>query len=150
MEQLQRPVFVVTEEEKGKKSLDRFGGKILNGLSLSGKLTGLGWSKGTPQDAGIYYSFYRKDAEAGYGVELRFSGAYAGDENDEVTVYDAGIFALQDFDKCCVGYVYDKNKEQKQIPLGQVSPRYLSEVFYQLTKATASSTETDADWRKSK
>ena len=41
----------------------------------------------------------RKDVEAGYGVELCFSGAYAGDENDEVTVFDAGIYSLEDFDK---------------------------------------------------
>ena len=103
-----------------------------------------------PQDAGVYYEFYRKDAEAGYGVELCFSGAYAGDENDEVTVYDAGIYTLEDFDKCCLGYTRERNKEQKQIVLGKVSPRYLSEIFYQLTKATASSTETDANWRKGK
>ena len=150
VEQLQRPVFLATEEEKGKKSLDRFGGKILNGLSLSGKLTGLGWSKGMPEDAGIYYSFNRKDVEAGYGVMLSFSGAYAGDENDEVTVYDARIYKLEDFDKCCLGYSHVRDKEKKELALGQVSPRYLSEIFYQISKATASSTETDANWRNSK
>ena len=150
VEQLDRPVYQPTEEELGSNKLERFGGKILNGLSLSGKLTGLGWNKGMPEDAGIYYSFWRKDVEAGYGVELRFSGAYAGDENDEVTVFDAGIYTVEDFEKCCTGYSHGKNKEQKQLMLRQISPRYLSEILYQLTKATASSTETDANWRKAK
>ena len=38
IEQLSRPVYRVTEEEKGKMELARFGGMLINGLSLSGKL----------------------------------------------------------------------------------------------------------------
>lgn len=148
VEQLDRPVFTLTEEEKGKKTLDRFGGKLLNGLSLSGKMTGFGWSKGAAQDAGVYYSYYRKDADAGYAVELHFSGAYAGDENDEVTVYDAAFYAAEDADKC-VGDSYGNiPKGDKERKLGTIPVRYVSEIIYQLTKATASSTETNENWRK--
>lgn len=148
IEQLGRPVYLLEDGEKGQKHLERFGGKILNGLSLAGKLTGLGWSKGMPEDAGIYYSYYRKDVEAGYGVELQFSGAYIGDENDDVTVYDAQFYTLEDFDKRGYGYSHTKNQNDKAQELDKVPARYFSEIVYQLVKATASSTETDEEWRK--
>ena len=147
IEQLDRPVFTMTEEEKGMKCIERFGGKMLNGLSLAGKLTGLGWSKGTPEDGGVYWLFYRKDTDAGLGVELYFSGSYIGDENDEVTVYDARCFTLADMSD--FGY-YDRSRESKSLPLSRIPERYFSEVIYQLTKATASSEETDENWRKKK
>ena len=145
IEQLDRQVFKVLDEEKGKKRLERFGGKLLNGLSLAGKLTGLGWSKGMPEDAGVYYEYYRKDVDAGLAVELQFSGAYIADENDEVTVYDAGFYHLSDFDKR--GYSRGKDHKDLEMELDQVPPRYFSEMIYQLTKATVSSTETDEDWK---
>ena len=146
VEQLERPVFVLADSEKEQRTLERFGGKILNGLSLAGKLVGLGWSKGTPQDAGVYYSYWRKDTEAGYGVELLFSGAYVADENDEVTVYDAAFYKAEDVDKNCGGTTM-RHKNNKMLKLDEVPARYMSEILYQLTKATASSTETDAKWR---
>ena len=150
VEQLDRPVFTLTEEEKESKTLERFGGKILNGLSLSGKMTGQGWSKGSPQDAGVYFSFYRKDAEAGYGAELHFSGSYIGDENDEVTVYEAAFYTAEDAEKY-VGASYGRiPKGDKELRLGAISERYMSEIIYQLTKATASSQETDEKWRKTR
>ena len=146
VEQLERPVFVLADNEKKQRTLERFGGRILNGLSLAGKLVGLGWSKGTPQDAGVYYSYWRKDTEAGYGVELLFSGAYVADENDEVTVYDAAFYKAEEVDKNC-GSTTLQHKNNKMLMLDEVPARYMSEILYQLTKATASSTETDAKWR---
>ena len=146
VEQLGRPVFRISEEEKGLRHLERFGGKILNGLSLAGKMTGLGWSKGTPEDAGIYYSYDRWDADAGLGAVLCFSGAYIGDENDEVTVYYASVYSIKD--RGSIGWRYDIKKDEKAICLDKVPQRYLSELIYQLTKATASSTETDEHWKE--
>lgn len=145
IEQLDRPVYAVAEEEKGKKHLERFGGMIINGLSLSGKLVGLGWSKGMPMDAGIFEDFYRKDPDAGMSVELRFSGSYIGDENDEVTVYDASFYKLDDMDSR--GYRYDMKTDNKAMDLDKLPSRYFSEVVYQLTKATKSSTDTNPSWR---
>ncbi|MCR5128774.1 MAG: hypothetical protein K6B69_11820, partial [Lachnospiraceae bacterium] len=113
-------------------------------LSLAGKLTGLGWSKGTPEDGGIYCDFYRRDTDAGYVVELLFSGSYIGDENDEVTVFDAGFYTIAEYDSR-KGYV---KRGEKETPLAQIPARYFSEIVYQLTKATASSEETNENWRK--
>lgn len=137
IEQLERPVYQITEEEKKQRELTRFGGKLLNGLSLSGKLQGQGWYRGSVQDAGVYMTFYREDAEI--GVELEFSGCYVADENEEVTVYGAKFYKAGTVKRG--SYVYDTVKEQHQYKLGEVSPRYFSEIVLQLTKATASSRE---------
>lgn len=135
IEQLERTVYRLTAEEKGKTELTRFGGKLLNGLSLSGKLQGMGWYRGSVLDGGGYYNFYREDG--GIGVELEFSGAFVGDENDEVTVYEAVFYLAGTAQRGG----YDAVKEEYRIRLEEVKPRYFSEIVHQLARATASSQE---------
>lgn len=137
VEQLDRPVYRLTEEEKDQTELIRFGGKLLNGLSLSGKLQSLGWYRGSVQDAGGYYTFYREDQKI--GVELEFSGSFVGGENEEVTVYGAQFYQAGTVQRG--SYVYDTIKKEHLYRLSEVSPRYFSEIVLQLTKATASSQE---------
>ncbi len=137
IEQLSRPIYRVSEEEKEADELTRFGGKLLNGLSLSGKLQGMGWYRGSVQDAGVYYTFYREDGPL--GAELEFSGCYVGDENEEVTVYGAAFYKAGTVARG--SYVYDTIKKENRYRLGEVSPRYFSEIVLQLTQATASSEE---------
>lgn len=120
----------MTDDERNQKEMTRFGGMILNGLSLSGKLQGMGWNKGEVEDAGVYYTFFREDGDV--IVELEFSGSYVGDENEEVTVYGV-IFRKR-------GVASGKGNDN-QYKLGEISPRYFSEIILQLTKATASSQE---------
>ena len=137
IEQLDRPVYRIQEEEKGKNELTRFGGKLLNGLSLSGKLQSMGWYRGSVQDAGVYTDFYREDGNL--GVELEFSGSYVGDENEEVTVYGAVFYKAGTVARG--SYVYDTVKDENRYTLDQVPPRYFSEIILQLARATASSQE---------
>lgn len=143
--QLERPVYALRPGSETECKLEDFGGKQLNGLSLSGKLQGLGWYRGSVQDAGGYYTFYREDPSLGLGVELNFSGCFVGDENETVTVYDAVFYKAGTVQRG--SYCYDTPKEADILPLGKVPARYYSEIIYQLTRATASSTETDPDWR---
>lgn len=92
VEQLDRPVYHRTKEEEEQKSLERFGGCILNDLSLGGKLQTLGWYRGSVRDAGGFYCYYREDKELGLGVEPHFSGSYVGGANEDVTVYEARFY----------------------------------------------------------
>ncbi len=137
IEQLERPIYRMAGEELEQTELTRFGGKVLNGLSLSGKLLGMGWYRGSVLDAGGYYNFYREDGSV--GVELEFSGAFVGDENEEVTVYEVLFYRTGTVNRG--SYVYDRIKEGDQLKLGEVKPRYLSEMVLQIAKATASSQE---------
>lgn len=137
IEQLERPVYQLTEQERGARELTRFGGKLLNGLSLSGKLQGMGWYRGSVVDGGFYTTFYREDGAM--GVELEFSGCGIGDENEEVTVYGAVFYRAGTVSRG--SYVYDAPKPENQYTLDAISPRYFSEIVLQLTRATVSSKE---------
>lgn len=146
--QLDRPVYRLEPGMEQTRSLERFGGKKLNGLSLSGKLQGLGWYRGSVEDAGIFYTFYREDPALHMGVELNFSGCYVGGENDTVTVYEATFYRSGTVRRG--SYCYDTPTAENTFALGDVPPRYYSEIVYQLERATASSTETDPEWKQKK
>lgn len=148
IEQLNREIFYVKEEEKCSKSLERFGGYIINDLSLSGKLQAMGWYHGSVQDAGCFAEFYREDPELGLGVELHFSGTYIGYGNEDVTVYDARFYRVGTVARG--SYVYDEANDEKSCVLGEVPERYFSEIVLQLTRALASSKERDESWKKRK
>lgn len=128
IEQLTRPVYHMTDEEAGEQTMERFGGFILNDLSLQGKMQNMGWYRGQAEDAGIFYYYYREDKEQGLRAELNFSGSYVGGENEDVTVYDVKF-----------------NKK-----IGELPERYFSEIVMQTAKATASSQEKDPAWRENK
>ena len=158
IEQLDRPVYYRTKEEEESKSLERFGGCIVNDLSLGGKLQTLGWYRGSVQDAGGFYSYYREDKELGLGVELHFSGSYVGGENEDVTVYEARFYnaggtLLSENGGVMTGtikrgsYVYDEANDNNSYFLKEVPERYFSEIVLQLAKATAASKEKNANWK---
>ncbi len=146
IDQLSRPVYTLDPAEGDKRTLDHFGGKVLNGLSLGGKLLGSGWYRGSVVDGGAFYDYYREDAGLGLGVELRFSGTFVGGENEDVTVFEAIFYRAGTVQRG--SYVYDKPKEEHIFALRDIPKRYYSEILHQLHRATASSTETRADWRE--
>ena len=145
IDQLSRTVHILDESKAGEKTLEDFGGKQLNGLSLSGKLLGQGWYRGSVKDGGVFYCFWREDKALGIGAELRFSGSAVGfDDGENVTVYDA-VFYTGTINRG--SYVYDTIPAEQLVPLGEVPGRYYSEIVHQLTRATASSTERDDNWK---
>ncbi len=146
IDQIDRAVYDRTEEEANHKSLERFGGYVLNDFSLNGKLIGLGWYRGSVQDAGGFHTYYREDPEVGIGVELHFSGAYVGLMDEDVTIYDVRFYKAGSVARG--SYVYDEADKEKAYELKDVPARYFSEIVLQLTKATASSQTRDEDWRK--
>lgn len=145
IEQLDRTVYTMTEEESEMQSLERFGGCILNELSLAGKLTGFGWYRGSVQDAGGFNTYYREDAELGLGVELHFSGSFVGYIGEDITVYDARFYKAGTIERG--SYVYDEADKNKAYYLKDIPKRYFSEIVWQLAKATASSEERDENWK---
>ena len=148
IDQLSRPIYHIPAERAQATALETVAGRILNALSLTGKLQGMGWYRGSVGDAGGFFTFYREDPAVGMGVELNFSGSFVGGENEAVTVFDAVFYRAGTVKRG--SYCYDAPKEENIFCLGQVPARYYSEVVWQLERATASSTETDPDWRSKK
>lgn len=155
--QLDRPVSRVKPEEANETSLGTFGGRVLNDMSLTGKLLGMGWYRGSIQDAGGFYDFYREDGPV--GAQLNFSGSFVGGGmDDEVEVFDIQFYRSGTVQRG--SYVYDtlgitdmrkpasqQSPDQRLFKLGEVPARLFSEIVYQVQKATASSTETRDDWK---
>jgi hypothetical protein len=148
IEQLSREIFIVTEEEKNSKKVERFGGIMLNGLSILGKLTSFGWSRGPIGDGGGYYTFYKEDGTYKIDVELSFSGVSVGYENDEVTVYDLSFY--KEGTASSYNYIHDKVREQNVVSLDTLPKRFFSEILYQVNKATISNTGTNENWKAQK
>ena len=148
VDQLSRPLYRLPAEQAGAAALETAAGRIVNSLSLMGKLQGMGWYRGSVLDGGGFYTFYREDPSIGIGVELNFSGSFVGGDNDDVTVFDAVFYQAGTVQRG--SYCYDVPKQENIIPLGQVPARYYSEVVWQLERATASSTGTDPNWRSKK
>lgn len=142
--QLDRPVYRLEEEEKGKKSLERFEGIQMNDLSLIGKMQSLGWYTGSVQDAGCFFEFYREDREL--GAELHFSGTYIAGQNEEVTVESVRFYRAGEVKRG--SYVYDEADDNKALFLDHVPARYFSEIVLQLSKATASGSRLETDGNK--
>lgn len=147
IEQLNRPIYYRTEEEEKLNTLERFGGVILNSLSLHGKLQQLGWYRGSVADGGCFSTFYREDGSFDLGVELHFSGAFVGsyDGGEDVTIYDARFYKAGTIQRG--SYRYDEVNEKNLIPLNKIPKRYFSEIVLQLGKVTASSQKKDENWK---
>lgn len=153
LEQLTRPVYRLTDEESGRRYLDRFDGRDINGMSLIGRTTKYGWQKGGIGDAGFFYAFYKEDIIRSAGkddgsaetqtvtAEFNFEGMYVGGDDGDVK---AGIvrFYLPENKRYVFGsYEYDRVDDEKAIVLGSLSPRYVSEIIYQLEMITKGTTE---------
>ncbi len=139
IEQLERDIYLLTEEEMIEKELTRFGGKVLVDISLTGKMLGQGWYRGSVGDGGWYHTFYREDGAI--GVSLEFSGTNISgyDSGDDVVVY--GVQFYKAGTVTYGSYTDDSIKEENKYLLCEVKPRYMSEIILQLTKITASSKE---------
>ena len=139
IEQLDRPVFRVTEEEKEEIELTRFGGVVVNSLSLSGKLQNMGWYKGEVGDGGGFDTYYRYDYDK--NAELIFSGDYIVCSDADVDIYEVHFAQTIASEVSIEGNVTGEALRLAPCKLGKVDPRYFSETVLQLTKVTASSTE---------
>jgi hypothetical protein len=143
--QLQRKVYRVTAEEEAMKAIERFGGIKINGLSLVGKLTKMGWYRGSVQDAGGYYLFYKEDPKIGIGAELHFEWLSVGYEDEETTIYELIFYKANTVERG--SYVYDEVTEENTIVPAKVSERFFSEILYDVDRALESKTGFVASWK---
>lgn len=143
--QLQRKVYTVTEEEKEMKNIERFAGTKINGLSLVGKLTKMGWYRGSIQDAGCYYQFYKEDEKIGIGAELQFEYLGVGYEDEETTIYELVFYKASTVERG--SYVYDEVTDENTIVPIKVPKRFFSEILYDVDRTLEAKTGFTANWK---
>ena len=142
IEQLEKKVYTVDDTEKGKLDLIRFNDRELNGYTLLNRMTKMGWYKGSVQDAGCFYTFYREDITKrtdmgngvikyeGNAVELTFSGMYVAGDDENVSIEKVRFYEPGTVERG--SYVYDEADDEKSLKLDEVNPRYFSEIVAQL------------------
>ncbi|PHB15863.1 DUF4132 domain-containing protein [Bacillus pseudomycoides] len=142
--QIAREVFLAAENEG--VTVERFAGIQINGRSLFGKVTKYGWNRGSVEDAGVYYSFYKEDTRTGLGAELAFEGAPVGYEEED----DVCLFEIQFYKAGTVSrgsYSYDEVDDARRIVPKQVPERFFSEILYDIKRTTESNLGRDENWR---
>ncbi|MDR2870847.1 MAG: DUF4132 domain-containing protein, partial [Deferribacteraceae bacterium] len=145
--QLERPTFALADDEKEAKFLERFGGVTLPGITLINKLIKMGWSKGSVQDSGAFSDSYKEFPESKLGVQLNHSWLYVSlgwDGNDDAVM---GQVAFYKDDVARGSYVYDE--PENFVPLCDVPAKLFSEVVYNLTEASKTSTVRNEKWKNS-
>lgn len=142
IEQLERKVYRIKEDEIGQLDFNRFKGRTVNGMTLLGRMAKSGWYKGSVQDAGCFYTFYREDITKRFkdkdnqlhlvanAVELNFSGMYVGGDDEEVTIENIRFYKPGTVKRG--SYEYDEPDEQRTITPDKINPRYLSEIINQI------------------
>ena len=105
-----------------------------------------GWSRGSILDGGGYYTFYKEEPEQDVAVELEFSGAWVGGDNEDITIYEIRFYRPGTVKYG--SYIYDTIKPEDAYALKDVPKRFFSETVYQLTKLLSTSSRKDPDWRK--
>lgn len=131
--QLKRKICKVSKDERLRKSVERFSGVRVNGLSLVGRLTKLGWYRGVVQDEGRYYEIYKEDEKIGIGVQLSFYGLYIGDEDEETTVYDLVFYTAGTVGRWSDDY--EGIDEENVIVPERIPERFFSEILYDVDRA---------------
>ena len=109
-------------------------------MTLLSRMTKYGWDKGPAEDAGMFYCFTRQDVERqetlqdgsvkrhGCFTVLRFDGMYIGGFDgaaEDTTVQEVQFYPIG-------ATVYS---DTNPLTLGELSPRYFSEIVSQLEAA---------------
>ncbi|MCB0036623.1 MAG: DUF4132 domain-containing protein, partial [Anaerolineales bacterium] len=125
--QLAREVYRLTAEEKGQLEWHGLAEAEINGRSLMSGLIGRGWERGYPQDAGMVYGHSKWFAQAGLTAVVEYEGLY-------IESPDWGN--PQGIQRCFFvprRYIPDYGyRGQDKIPLGDVDPLIVSEVWRDL------------------
>lgn len=134
IEQLEKEIYKVTKAEAEQTELARFCDWIIDCRFFDNRLLKQGWYRGSAEDAGIFYNWYREDSELGIGVELDFSGSYIDiAEQEDITIYCARFYKIEkDIQESFKGN--EINPDSIYL-LQDVPQRYFSEIVEQLVKA---------------
>ncbi|OAB30018.1 hypothetical protein PMSD_19590 [Paenibacillus macquariensis subsp. defensor] len=143
--QLMRNVFSVSNEDEQPLTITQFGGMQINGLSLLGNISKLGWSKGSIGDGGSYFEFYKENEVTGVGVSLTFSGTSIGCEDEIVTIYDITFYQVGTVHRG--NYMYSEIKEINRIKPADVPVYLFSEMMYEVDSVLVKRIGVSEDWR---
>ena len=146
--QLERKVFKVDPKDSNKLFLDDFMGYLIGRSALKSKLFNKNWNRGSVQDAGCFYEYYKEFEFYGIGVELSFEGDCVGgyDEYGDVPIKEITFYVAKSVQRG--SYIYDKPATQDTFSLGQIPKRLYSEIYHEIKTIAESGKGFDPEWEK--
>ncbi len=134
--QLGREIYTLEVEEVSQTEITRFAQLKIPAVSLVGTLEKLGWQRGIPADAGVFYEHAKPFYGANVTAVVEYEGVPVGymidweDQSLERCFFVPGIYTPK-------MYPQHKNK----IPLGEIEPVVISEVLRELTQIAGKARE---------
>lgn len=137
-EQIERPV-PSREIDLAAKKLDTYLGYMSDTFTLRGTLTKLGYQRGTPEDGGFFYYYFKDFISLGLRAVIFFSGNCVPEENVPAALEQMGFCTLNDN-----GWF----NEAALKPLEAVPPILLSEIMADYQAVAQKTGGYDPDWKK--
>lgn len=146
--QLYRKIFTVNEVEMKSRSVERFGGRIVNGIKALKILEAYGWERGPILEGSLYLYFYKEIKEKRIRIELSFDELISGSESSiDATIFKLKFYKMNNKEKN--NYRYESIKDAEYLILPQNVPeRIFTETLYEVDKMLNSSTGYDKDWKR--
>jgi hypothetical protein len=124
---------------KEQRAIDEFLGHMTKAFSLRNRLTKLGYTRGTPQDAGWFYDYRKTFLRLGIEAVIEFTGNWVPEENRTVALQR--LFFTRKANQ-------DEDSMVEEIPLGELPPVLLAECWNDIRMAAADGPGFAADWEK--
>lgn len=144
--QLNRKIFKVTDDEALEKSFTGLGGRVVRGNSFAEKLLAQGWKRGDNIDSGYYCELLKEDLSLNIGVQLNVESISMYYMDEESTIYDMRFYDIEKTKKIMntTGYI----KESDAVTLCEVPEKFFSEAVYDVEKASEGYERVEEKWKE--
>jgi hypothetical protein len=138
-EQFNEGQYKLPDSQQEAQELSDFEGHLIESFQLRGRATKLGYTRGQTEDAGYFYNYKKSFAGLGLQASIGFSGNYLPEENRVVALTQL-CFSKLGGDRTQSYY------QDLRIPLKEVPPVLLSEVYEDMRSLSAIGTGYDPAW----
>lgn len=136
-QQFGKGIFKLPAERADDHLLEDFKGHLVEAFALRGRTGKLGYTRGTPQDAGWFYEYEKRFPTLGLVVEVGFSGNPLPEQNRTVAL--GVVRVLRSADGGGMG---------RSVRLGDIPAVLLSEIYNDVRLMASDGSGFDPDWEK--
>ena len=138
-QQFGKATFTLPDAMKEEHEIKEFFGYIVQAFSLRNRLTKLGYTRGTPQDAGWFYDYRKTFLRLGIEAVIEFTGNWVPEENRTVALQR--LYFTRKTNQ-------DEDSTSKEIALGELPRVLLAECWNDIRMAAADGPGFAPDWEK--
>jgi len=135
-------VYELSETRKQDKEIKDFEGHLIESFQLRGIATKLGYVRGKTEDAAWFYDYKKSFPSLELEAILEFTGNFLPEENRQVALIKLSFKKITEENQ---PYFFFQNQ---QIPLIEIPPVLLSQVWSELQTIASQGTGYDPDWEK--